>query len=64
MSNEFRVTVYYTYELRSLYDLRVTSHSLDVSYKLVSIARVTSYFLTISYHKDEDYKDVMIMMLR
>ena len=47
--NELRVTSEYSYELRLLHELRVTS---------LSIARVTSYFLHMSYNKDKVDKAV------
>ena len=52
--HELRVTVYYTsYELLFAYELRVNLYM-----------RVISYFLTMSYNKDEDDKAVYKVILK
>ena len=59
-----RVTSYFLHtKYEFLFSARVTSYFLYESYKLLIIERVTSYFLTMSYDKDSDDIDVMIMIL-
>lgn len=62
---------YLFHELRDIFIAQVTSYLLHTRCELLFIARVTiffiarvaSYFLIMSYNKDKDDRDVVMMML-